>query len=282
MICRVDDRVVRGRTGTVSPPVAPETVATAIRQGVARRGETTVRVTCKRPHAVHQRVGCVTPEMSLRPRTALAEAGRARGLATPVDDRLAECRATLAAVTADRPETDGTGTVVRRDVAEAETATARLRERVAAARGRLQARREAGLDEDPAATDLAAAVGELSEVETAAAAATERHETVRRSTRETRTHLEERFRLEDEVGNLEREARRHLVARLEPAYEAALAAVPGLEGWDGPFDAPTDAMALAVARVAGFDAPVVVAGDRFDDADAAARWLGAPVLRCSA
>ena len=34
-------------------------------------------------------------------RTALAEAGRARGLATPVDDRLAEARSALAALDVD-------------------------------------------------------------------------------------------------------------------------------------------------------------------------------------
>ena len=39
------------------------------------------------------------------------------------------------------------------------------------------------------------------------------------------------------------------------------------------------AMALAVARVAARPAPVVVAADRFASADAAARWLGSPVIR---
>ncbi len=277
MICRVDETVYRGRAVDLQGAVSPATLATAIRQGEASEGDRAVAVTCKRPHPVHERVGCIEPDMWLRPRTALAEAGRARGLGTPVDDALAERQAALAALAVETPTTAD----ARQDVAATAAETDRLRERVAAARGRLQARREAGANPGDAADDLAAAVGALSEVETEAAAARERQERVRSTAREARDRLEDRLRLEDEVGNLEREVRATLVERLRPAYEAALAAVPGVEAPDDAFAAPPDAMALAVARVARLDAPVVLASERFETANAAAQWLGSPVLRCS-
>lgn len=277
MICRVDGAVYRGRAVDLVGVVPPATLATAIRQGEATEGDRTVAVVCRRPHQIHERVGRIRSGMGLRPRTALADAGRARGLGTPVDDALAERQAALAALAVEAPTTAD----ARRDVAETAAETDRLRERVAAARGRLQARRETGADPGDAADDLAAAVGVLSDVETEAAAARERQERIRSTARESRDRLEDRLRLEDEVGNLEREARATLVERLRPAYEAALAAVPGVEAIDDAFAAPPDAMALAIARVANLDAPVVLASERFETANAAARWLGSPVLRCS-
>jgi hypothetical protein len=86
--------------------------------------------------------------------------------------------------------------------------------------------------------------------------------------------------LEDEVANLERRVRSALVDRFRDAYAAAVADVPGGSGDPGdPFDVDPLTAGLAVARVADFDAPVVVVCDRFGSAQAASRWLAAPVVR---
>ncbi len=282
MICRVDGAVHRGRTVSLSTDVAPETVARAVREGEASAGDgTTVSVTARTPGPVHERVGCLQPGMGLRVRTALAAAARARGLGTPHDPGLERARERLAAIERD-PREDGSvdrAADARERLAAARAETERLRERVAAARGRLQAREGADLPTGPAREDLEAAARDLSEAETRAAAARQTLDRERRGTRESRDRLEERLRLEDRVANLERRARRVLVERARDAYAAAVAAVPGAPEPDDPFAVDGLTAGLAVARVAGFDAPLVVTGDRFGDARAASRWLGAPVVR---
>jgi hypothetical protein len=86
------------------------------------------------------------------------------------------------------------------------------------------------------------------------------------------------MRLEDRAANLERAARAHLVEQVETAYTDAVAAVPGRTPAN-PFEADGVTAALAIARVAALDAPVVLACDRFESAAAAASWLDAPVIR---
>lgn len=296
MICRAGEGTVAGRAvdlrsceAVEDADLDPETVATAVREGAATTAEgTRVSVLARTPGPLHHRVGCVTPAVSIRPRTALAVAARSRGWTTPVDDDLVAARERLRAHRAgegdtprdeDRPET----TARRRDLAAVTADVDRLRERAAEARGRLQAS-DAGETTAPSDGEapLAAAIRELSEAETAAAAARERHRRARDAARDRRDRLQERLHVADEVRNLEREARAHLVGRARDAYETALGAVPG--GPDStppsdPFAAEPDAMALAVARVGDVSAPVVLAGDRFSDAGTAARWLGAPVVR---
>ena len=283
MIVRVGDRVERGRAVDLvdwCPTLAPATVARAVREGRAEADGTPVAVQARQAGALHERVGCVTPAASLRPRTALAVAARSRGWSTPVDGALREARerlATVAAETATGP--DPNGLTARRRLADADDEVARLRERVAEARGRVQARRDGGTgsaDSDAALQDV---VRDLSEVETAVAAAREKRRVARAEARAARDRLEDRLALEDDVGNLERQARAHLVERARAAYESALATVPDIDEPIAPFDAPPDAMALAVARVGDTAAPVVVACDRFADARAAARWLDAPAVR---
>ncbi|MEF8887158.1 MAG: hypothetical protein V5A30_05065 [Haloarculaceae archaeon] len=238
-----------------------------------------VAVDCPPPGPVHAYVSPVREGMGLRVRTVLAAAARSRGLTAPHDGELAAVREQLAELTV------GTTTSAeeRREAAEAATDTDRLRERVAAARGRLQAAREAGGDVAAASEALEAAVRELSEAETRAAAAAERFEAAREREREARDRLERRRRLQDRAANLERDARAALVAQVRGEYATAVRALDGHESDGDPIEAPPAVAALAVLRVAAVDAPVVLdaegrVGRAFADAGAAAAWLDAPVI----
>jgi hypothetical protein len=234
-------------------------------------------VDCPPPRAVHRRVGFVRPSMCVRVRTALAAAARSRGGEAPQDEALAEVRAELSDLTVPAPpDLDGP----RERLAGTDDAVDRIRERVAALRGRVQAGREAGRDVSDIEAELVEATRELSERETERAAAREAVERAERLARESRDARERRRRLEDRRANLRRRARAHLVERIREEYERALAAVPG--GSDAvadPFAVEGVTAALAVGRVAEFRAPVVVACDRFGSPDAAAEWLDATVLR---
>jgi len=276
VICRVDGSVHRGRTVTLAADLDPEAVARAIREGTARSDGLAVSVTARRPHPAHERVGCLHPDIGLRVRTALAAAARARGLSTPHDPELRRARERLAELDVDGVDAEQ----ARRAVAATGADTDRLRERMATVRGRFQARRDNDLATEPARERLRETARDLSEAETSAAAARQRLDRERRRAREAHDILERRLRLEDEVANLERRARAALVERVRDAYESALLSVPGGPGRppEDPFAVEEFTAALAAARVAAFEAPAVVAGDRFGSARAASRWLGAPVV----
>lgn len=276
MICRVDGAVYRGRLVRLPQSVDPEAVAHAVRNGDRSDESGSLSIVARTPHPVHERAGCLRPGMAVRVRTALAEAARARGYRTPCDGALSRARERLAGFDAG----DAATAKARRDVAEAAADTDRLRERVAAIRGRLQVRTEHDLGSEPASEHLEAAARELSEVETRAAAARQTLDRKRREARKVRDTLEVRMRLEDRVANLKRRARAVLVDRVRGAYTAAVTDVPGGPADPAdPFDVDGLTAGLAVARVADFDAPVVVACDRFESARAASRWLGAPVVQ---
>jgi hypothetical protein len=232
-----------------------------------------VTVEAPAPGRVHERVGYVRPGMSVSTRSALAAAARSRGYETALDDRLADRRAGLEAIEPSPVSTRA----ARRAVADAAEETASLRERVAELRGQVQAVRERGGDTGDLEAELAAAASRLSEAETERIAATQRLDRARRQARERREERERRLRLADEVGNLERSVRDRLCDRLEPAYAAAVDAVPG-DAPSEPLAAEGVTAALAICRVAALSAPVVLDCDRFDDAEAPARWLDAPVV----
>ena len=275
MICRVGNAVYRGRYVTVDQAVGPAVVARAVREGRAA-GEFTVSVRARRPHDAHEVVGCLRPGQAVQVRAALVGAARSRGHESPYDERLTELREKLAECESEHLDSSDQ----RLAVAQTRAETDALRERVAALRGRLDVRRELDISTEDAKERLEEAIRELSEAETERAAAEQALEKTRRRTRRVHDALEERFRLEDEIANLERRARRWLVERVRPAYESALATVPS-----GAETLPTDPLAvdgvtagLAVARVATLRAPVVLACDRFGSARAASAWLGAPVI----
>jgi hypothetical protein len=272
IVCRVGDVVRRGRAVSLAQSVDPMAVAAAVR---ADGEHEQIAVDAPDPSPVHEHVGCIRPEMGLRTRTALARGARSLGHETPHDEALAAARADLDALevgeSADRARH-------RRAAAEASAASDELRERVAAARGRLQAREESGLDPTPAADDLAEAVAALSEAETAAAAADQQLDRSREAARERRERHERRLRLEDRVANLERAARAHLVEQTRDDYADCLRDVPGVESIEDPLAADPVPAALAIARFAALSAPVVLVCNRFGSPAAASEWLDAPVV----
>lgn len=276
MRCRIG-AVVRVGEAVTAPEGDADRLAAAVEcdDPVDPADAPSVAVHCPAPGPVHGYVSPVREGMGLRVQTALAAAARSRGLKTPHDEALAATREQLAALTVDTVTSDRE----RRELAETATDTDRLRERVAAARGRLQAARDGNGDVAAASNELEAAVRELSEAETQAAAATERLAAAREREREARDRLEQRRRLQDRAANLEREARAALVAQVRDGYTRA---VRELDGAD-PFEAPPAVAALGVVRVAATDAPVVLDGGEqvgrvFADAGAAAAWLDAPVI----
>lgn len=272
-----------------------------------------VAVDCAYPRPVHDHVGFVRPDMTLRVRTALAAAARSRGETTAHDAELERVRDRLDGLSV--PESGETA-AARRRLAGTESAVAERRERVAALRGRIQAGRDAGRDVSELRSELAEATRELSEHETERAAAEEALARAERRAREARDARERRRRLQDRAANLERAARKELVTAYRGEYLAAVGRVPGgpadgtapgepadgtaagepadgtvacdtasesgagLDpGGDDPFDVDPVTAALAVARVADLRAPVVLACGRFDSPAAAADWLDAPVIR---
>ena len=272
--CRVGDVVRCGYAVSVESG-NPDALLSAVRE--APDPDTRAAVRCQPPTPVHAFVGYIHPEISIRTRTALAAAARSRGFVTDYDDQLAAVKEELDAISIS-VEPDNRKTL-REQAAEATAETAKLRETVAAARGRLVARRKAGLDPTPAADALAEAVARLSEVETNAIAATQRLETERARLRERRTQRERRFRLEDRLGNLERAARAELLSQVERHYLDALSALPTTSQATDPYDDNPMAQALAVARTADLAAPIVLACEWFDSPETAADWLGCPVIR---
>lgn len=270
MICRVGDARYFGSVVVIDRDLDPERVAHAVREGEAAATEPRIEVEGAEPGTLHERVGCIHPGCSLRPRTALAIAARSTGWTTEFDAELDGVRERLA--TLDDPPAVPEDRGARRQLAEASAEIDRLRERVASVRGRIETA------ENTEGAPLETAIRDLSEVETTAAAARERREMARESAREARDRRQERLRLVDRRDNLARRARRALVERARDEYVDALTAVPGSHAVADPFEAPPDAMALAIARVGDLAAPVVLAVDRFADPDAAAAWLDAPVI----
>lgn len=273
--CRVGDVVRYGRAIRIDPPVDGATVAAAVRDEIGTDGR--IAVDAPQPNPVHEHVGYLHPEMGIRTRTALAKAERSRGLTTPYDDQIAQVREQRASLSVDTSEK--TLRTRRQAVAARSTETAQVRERVATLRGKLQAAREHGEEPEEIAGELEAAITELSEIETAEEAARQRLETARQAARERRDAGERIRRLEDQLQNLQRRARTHLVEAATDRYAAAVAAVPGSNERADPFEADPVTAGLAIARIASVSAPLVLGCDRFESAPAASEWLDAPVLK---
>ncbi|MFB6281938.1 MAG: hypothetical protein ABEH40_07965 [Haloferacaceae archaeon] len=256
-----------------APPAA---VARAIRGGAVEG----IAADCPAPGPLHEHVGYVHEGMRTDVRGALAAAARSLGEEAPQRDDIEAARSELAALQV--PDTDQEG--VRREVAEAGTATERLRERIAALRGRAEAFAEAGEEAAAAAARdaLRDAVGDLAEAETERIAAEQRRDRLEREARSVRDRRERRLELQDRVANLERAARRHLAGTVYDRFRTAVAALPGeATAGDGPgaYEGDPVTAALAAARIGRVEAPVVLATDRLGDARTAADRLDAPVVR---
>jgi hypothetical protein len=272
--CRIGDVVRYGPAVRIDQSVDGASVVTAVRGETA---ESPIAVHAPEPEPVHDHVGYLHPEMGLRTRTALAKAERSRGQTTPYDDDIEAVQERRESLSV---ETEAESLRTRREAVAAKSAeTAQIRERVATLRGKLQAARDHGEDPEQITQELEAAIQELSEIETAEAAARQRLDRARQAARERRTERERIQRLEDRLRNLHRQARSHLVEAATDRFEAAVAAVPGSDEPADPFEADPVTAGLAIARIAAIDAPLVVGCDRFESPRAAHEWLDAPVLK---
>lgn len=285
MIVHVDGRTACGGVVDLWDWDPTDEIDGAALHAAIRGDRSPYGVHCQSSTEVHDRAGFVRPGMGIATRTALAAAGRSRGLPTPHDQELASVRSALDALRVDldppdehsiRPETGPTPRDADRE---------RLRERVAELRGRIQALEGVDRDASDARSTLRDAARRLSELETERLAATE----TREQARSRRDRREKRLRLEDRKANLERAARAHLVDELHDEFTTAVDRVPATPDDDAedaagdavedPFAADPVTAALAVLHVADVRAPVVLAVDRFGRPRAAADWLDAPVIR---
>ncbi|MWG34596.1 DUF7856 family protein [Halomarina oriensis] len=232
---------------------------------------------CPEPGPLFERVGAVTPELAVRPRTALAVAARSRGVTAPQDEEIRRLRSRLEPLDGD--DDDVETATHRRRLAETSEGVDRLRERVARLQGRIAALREHEDGSSDAEADLTTALTALTEHETEQVAARQALDHARERRRDRHDRREERRRLDDRLANRERAARRHLVERVEPEFRAAVGALDGPDARETPFEASPVTAALAVYRVGDPAAPVVLDCDRFPDARTAADWLDTAVLR---
>ncbi|WP_280585017.1 hypothetical protein [Halorubrum sp. Boch-26] len=200
-------------------------------------------------------------------RRELAAAARARGYESSVSDELRRLRDEIAAIEVESVDL----AAARRRVAAASGEEERLKERVAALRGDVRARRAVEAETDEALGDLESAAAELSNAQTERIAAEQALERARERAARARDERDRRLEREDRLRNRQREARRELAVEVYPAFRDALVAVPGGERADGgagpsEYDGPRLAASLAAVRIAGLDGPVTLGVE-------AARWL---------
>lgn len=267
--------------------LSASTVDAAIREsgtetetGIPTGAAEVLTIDCPSVDPLYEYVGVLRSEMRLDLRGALATLARSLGHTSDAEAELSSVREELADLSP--PEIDLGHR--RERVAAAGADEAELEERVATLRGRVQALRDCGTDEEleDAREALADAIAQLSDVRTERIAAEEALEAERRAARSVRDRRERRLRLQDREHNLERRARSELAAAVYDRFAAAIERVPGdATPGDEPsaYDGDDLTAALAIARAAPTDVPVVVACDRFESPTAAARRLGTPVIR---
>lgn len=255
---------------------------TLVRAVVDDGSVATVRVDCPRPARLYGFVSPLRAAMAFDRRGALAELARSEGHEAPQSDEIARLRESLLDSTAP----DVSLANARRRVVEAGEDEVRLRESVAAARGRLGTLRELGRPEEEAAAALEDEIARLTEAETERMAAEERLRRLERDVRRERDERERRFSLEDRLANRRREARSWLASRVYERFAAATARLAGETDVDadageepGDYEGDTLTAAAAVVRTANFEAPILVATDRFGDAERTSCLLEAPVIR---
>lgn len=299
MRLRIAGRTFRGPAVDLRPtPLSPaprdvldavERAGTDASADVSVGGDGVV-VDCPAPSRFHCHLALVSPSPPNSLRALLAAAARSLGWESDHRSRIDGLRKELDAF--DRPAPDTSA--ARRRVAEREADVARLRERVAELRGRLQARRETGAPTANAEASLADAVRELAAVETERVAAEQSLDRAELRAREDRKRGEQRLRLEDALANARREARGELSRRVYDRFAAAVRRLPpprtadsDLRSGPRPGRAPGDyegdsaSARLAAVAVASLSAPVVLAPgvDRFESVELAAEALGTPVVR---
>ena len=205
-------------------------------------------------------VGRVPTGKSLR--RELAAAARTLGLASSTDGELVEICDAIAAVEIEPVDLDA----ARRRVANASGEEERLRERVAALRGGVQARREVNAETDEVLGDLESAAAELSAAQSERIAAEQALRRARERAASARDDRERRLELRDRLRNRRKDARRELAREVYPAFRDALAAVPGADPAEAgadpeAYDGPPLAASLAATRLAEFEGPVALGAE---------------------
>lgn len=198
----------------------------------------------------------------------VAAAARSRGRRSSVHGELTELAAAIADTQPERVDLRS----ARERVAQATEDEARLRERVAAARGEVRALRDvedADVQSDAAAAEeeLESAAAALARAETARMAAEQALDRCRERAAAARDARERRLQLQDRLENRRRDARRELAVELHEEFREALGTVPGAVpgGVKNTDDGPTRyqgdpvTAALAAVRLAELDGPVMLA-----------------------
>ncbi|EMA66325.1 hypothetical protein C461_11844 [Halorubrum aidingense JCM 13560] len=231
--------------------------------GDGRRSESAPGDVCvPRPADV---LGQIPTGASLR--TELAAAARSRGRTPAVASELAELREALDEIAIEPVDVE----TARRRVAAATGEEARLKERIAALRGDVRARRAVDAATDETLGDLESTAAELSSAQTERIAAEQAFERARDRVARTRDERERRLRLRDRLRNRRRDARRELAREMYPAFRDALTEVPGgdethANGTPSEYEGPAIAASLAAVAVADVDGPVTLG-------EAAASWI---------
>lgn len=272
---RIRSAVYEGPVLRIPQPVSPPAVVDAVRGD----GPPHVDVSGASPGPVHSHVGFIHDGMGLRHRTALARAGRTRGMETPYDGELATLREKRERLDeAIDGEQSSTAATHREQIAATDAEVSTLREAVASARGKLEVCRANDLETASAAEELRNTISELSERETEHHAARELLDRSQSNRRAKRDRLEERFRLTDRIANLERQARAFIVDDLHETYCEAFRRIAVLSPPKEPFESsPVDA-AIAIASIADLSAPIVLVADRFEDPANARAVLEVPII----
>jgi hypothetical protein len=210
-------------------------------------------------------IGRVPTETSLW--RELAAAARTRGLASSIEDELIEIRDAIASIEIESVDLDA----ARRRAAAASGEEERLKERVAALRGGVQARREVEAETDDALGNLESAAAELSAAQSERIAAEQALQHARERAASARDDRERRLELRDRLRNRRQDARRELAREVYPAFRDELSVVPGAGPADAgtrpaAYDGPPLAASLAAVRLANLDGPVALGAE-------AIRWI---------
>lgn len=190
-------------------------------------------------------------------RRELAAAARSRGERSDDADEIVDLHEEI--VDIDVPEVDLQ--TARERVADATGETQRLKERVAAARGDVRARREVDADAEAALAELESAAAALSNARTDRVAAEQALARQRERAREARDARERRLRLQDRLANRRRDARAELARSVYPTFRDALEAIPNGDPADAgtepaEYAGPSMAASFAAVRIADLDEPV--------------------------
>ncbi|MDZ7849998.1 MAG: hypothetical protein U5K70_04015 [Halodesulfurarchaeum sp.] len=228
------------------------------------------------PDPIHRHVGLIRPGMQFDCGGALADAGRSIGLESPQAAEIARLDREIAAIEPASPDLRA----ARQRAAEAGADLAALKEAVARISGRLNARRDAGLPTAEVEQELDARTRELTEAETAAIAAEEALSRAEARAETARDERERRLSLVDSRENRRREARQWFRNALGASFERSLRSLPVSTEPARPsgFAGPAREAALAIARIAGLSAPVVLADGPFETAVQARGALDCPVV----